>query len=198
MKEHMEKNTQDEAEIKKELDSIKKSNKKKKGLKKFFSRHFNASPKAAGNESTGLTTIDSHIPTIAPPSMHAGADYGVNLEDSSEEEDSLASASLGGAFSEAPVVETIMTDQSSGTKTSKASKASKSSKKSAKTAKAANISPVTPTKTETSSDPKPPVPPKMSLAEKMRKVQSMDPRINSQKTELKTVETKEDSIAEAV
>jgi len=187
MKVNMEKNTQEEAEIKKELDNIKKTNKKKKGLKKFFARHFNASPKAEGNESSGLTTIDSHIPTIAPPSM-AAADFGVHMEDSSEEEESLASASLGGAF----LTKTSLSDQSLGTKTSKASK---SSKKSAKTKEAAKTGPVSPTKTETSSDPKPPVPPKMSLAEKMRKVQSMDPRINSPKMDLKTVETKEDSIA---
>jgi len=179
MKLDMEKKHNEEALIKEELENLKKrevsKSKQKKGLKKFFARSLAASPRTEG----GLHSPSPKVGTIAPPSM--GDAIYENLDDSSSEEgDSLANSTLFSKTSvsvaeenQTPVVETVMTEDSSCCKGPTKSKKIVAATKSAKT----------PSKKATAANPKPPVAPvvpKMTLAEKMRKVQSMDPRIATQ------------------
>ena len=174
MKYDMEKKDNDEAEMKRELAAIKRreilKERKKKGMKKFFSRTVaNSRPKTT--EAYDMASPSPKVGTIAPPSM-ADANYSMMMDDSSDESESLMSdsmfstnVSVNGADGTAPQVETVMSIDSSSGKSSKKQKppvvamAKKSNKK------------------ETPKDHKPPVPRKMSLTDKMRKVQSMDPRI---------------------
>jgi len=184
MKMDMEKKEGEEAAIKQQLDEIKKREtlkaKKKKGLKKFFNRNLNATPRPIreGDEARDFASASPKVGTIAPPSM-GDANYSVVLDSSSEESQSQASGYLFSQTSvsvaeenEAPVVETVMSADSN------ASSCRTGGKK--KKGIMASLTAKTPSKTATAKDPKPPVPPTMTLAEKMRKVQSMDPRIATQ------------------
>jgi hypothetical protein len=181
MKLDMEKKESEETFMKQELAAIKHREvlkaKKKKGLKKFFSRTVaaNGAANARPNTSEGydMTSPSPKVGTIAPPSM-ADANYSIVLDDSSDDDeseslmsDSLFSTSVSviGA-DDAPQVETVMSEDSSVGKRSKKSKPLLPSSTS-------------PSKKETPTDSRPPVPPKLTLTEKMRKVQSMGPRIAS-------------------
>ena len=173
MKYDLEKKENDEAEMKRELAAIKQreimKERKKKGLKKFFSRTVANGSRPKSTDGYDMTSPSPKVGTIAPPSM-ADANYSVMMDDSSDESESLMSdsffstnVSVNGA--DGAQVETVMSTDSSMGKVSKKVK-----------------SPFIPmgkamSKKETSKDLKPPVPPKMSLTDKMRKVQSMDPRI---------------------
>lgn len=185
MKMDMEKKENEELAIKQQLEDIKKREtlkaKKKKGLKKFFHRNLNTTPRTI-REGDEVSSPSPKVGTIAPPSMGDGK-YSVAMDSSSEEEESLASDGLFSKTSvsvteenEAPVVETVVSEESNASSRGKKSKKKKKG--------AASSTAKTPTKTETASDPKPPVPPKMTLTERMRKVQSMDPRIGSAKRSL--------------
>ena len=178
MKQDMEKKESEETFMKQELAAIKQREvlkaKKKKGLKKFFTRTVAANGNGRPKTSEGydMTAPSPKVGTIAPPSM-ADANYSIVLDDSSDDEseslmsDSLFSTSISviGA-DDAPQVETVMSEDSSVGKRSKKSKP-------------LLPPPTSPSKKETPADSRPPVPPKLTLTEKMRKVQSMGPRIAS-------------------